>query len=341
MQKSPADDFSVGRGCDFVPPRLFSEGLDPVGDFLLRDGGGEALALLPVAGAGERRELRAALADAAAGGGAEGNDRLAGEVIGLDERVHRPRGDAPPDRVADVDGVIVGPVICGRGLERHVAQGLVVMLARDAAVGVVVVQVGARVRLGRFELQQIAARRGGDGLGRGLRAAGRGEIDDERLAAGSGGGRGGLGRCGPAAAGGEAQQHDCAGQHGDELFHGDASSVVDGRDPAVNGLVRRAQGRVVEVHVEARFHVRARAQRRHVLERAAKPAAVRGEGVDGLATEVVRGQERARGRGAGVPPDGRAEHDRIVAVKVDVHRLELRQEAALDLLLALRDHIVI
>lgn len=61
------------------------------------------------------------------------------------------------------------------------------MLARDAAVGVVVVQVGARVRLGRFELQQIAARRGGDGLGRGLRAAGRGEIDDERLAAGSGG----------------------------------------------------------------------------------------------------------------------------------------------------------
>ena len=67
------------------------------------------------------------------------------------------------------------------------------MLARDAAVGVVVVQVGARVRLGRFELQQIAARRGGDGLGRGLRAAGRGEIDDERLAAVSGGGRGGLG----------------------------------------------------------------------------------------------------------------------------------------------------
>ena len=60
------------------------------------------------------------------------------------------------------------------------------MLARDAAVGAVVVQVGARVRLGRFELQQIAACRGGDGLGRGLRAAGRGEIDDERLAAGSG-----------------------------------------------------------------------------------------------------------------------------------------------------------
>lgn len=80
-----------------MPPRSFAEGLDPVGDFLLRDGGGEALAFLPVAGAGERRELRAALADAAAGGGAEGNDRLAGEVIGLDERVHRPRGDAPPD----------------------------------------------------------------------------------------------------------------------------------------------------------------------------------------------------------------------------------------------------
>ena len=109
--------------------RLFSEGLDPVGDFLLRDGGGKALARLPVAGAGERCELRAALADVAAAGGAEGDDRLTGEVIGLDERVHRPRGDAPPDRVADVDGVIVGPVRHGRGLERHVAQSLIVVLA--------------------------------------------------------------------------------------------------------------------------------------------------------------------------------------------------------------------
>ena len=105
MQKSPADDFSVGRGCDFVPPRSFAEGLDPVGDFLLCDGGGEALALLPVAGAGERCELRATLADAAAGGGAEGNDRLAGEVIGCYEGIHRPGGDAPPDGVAKKHGV--------------------------------------------------------------------------------------------------------------------------------------------------------------------------------------------------------------------------------------------
>lgn len=77
---------------------LTAEGLDPVGDFLLRDGGGKALARLPITSAGERCELRAALADVAAAGGAEGDDRLAGEVIGLDERVHRPRGDAPPDR---------------------------------------------------------------------------------------------------------------------------------------------------------------------------------------------------------------------------------------------------
>ena len=126
--------------------RLFAEGLDPVGNFLLRDGGGKALARLPVTSAGECRKLRAALADVAAAGGAEGDDRLAGEVIGLDERVHRPRGDAPPDRVTDVNGVIVGPVRHGRGLERHIAQGLIIVLARDAAVGVVVVQVGARVR---------------------------------------------------------------------------------------------------------------------------------------------------------------------------------------------------
>ena len=95
------------------------------------------------------------------------------------------------------------------------------------------------------------------------------------------------------------------------------------------------------MHVEAGLHVRARAQRPHIPNRAAEPAAVRGEGVDGLAAEVVRGQKRARGRGAGVPPDGCAEHDRVVAAQVDVHRLQLRQKAALDLLLTLRDHVVI
>ena len=185
-KKSPADGEKRQPGMRFL--RLIAEGLDPVGNFLLRDGGGKALARLPVAGAGERRELRAALADVAAAGGAEGDDRLAGEVIGLDERVHRPRGDTPPDRVADIDGVIVGPVRHGRGLECHVAQRRIVVLARDAAVGVVVVQVGARVRLGWLQLQQVAARRGGDGLGCSLRVAGRGEIDDERLAAAGGGG---------------------------------------------------------------------------------------------------------------------------------------------------------
>ena len=93
MQKSPADDFSVGRGCDFVPPRSFAEGLDPVGDFLLCDGGGEALALLPVAGAGERCELRATLADAAAGGGASG-DKLGGSKIRIGEKEDKHAGRA-------------------------------------------------------------------------------------------------------------------------------------------------------------------------------------------------------------------------------------------------------
>ena len=63
-------------------------------------------------------------------------------------------------------------------------MGLVVVFARDAAAGVVVVQIGARVRFSRFQLQQVAACRSGNGLGRGLRVAGRGEIDDKRFAAG-------------------------------------------------------------------------------------------------------------------------------------------------------------
>ena len=116
---------------------------------------------------------------------------------------------------------------------------------------------------------------------------------------------------------------------------------MNGCDPAVDVRVRCALRCVVKVHVQPRPERRARAQRPHVPDRAAEPAAIRGKGVDGLAAEVMRSQKGTHGGGAGVPPDGRAEHDRVVAVEVDVHRLERRQVAPLDLALALRDHVVI
>ena len=73
----------------------------------------EARALQPFAGARRFSQQRAALAQTGAGGGAEGNHSLAGEVVAGDELVDRPRGDAPPDGIADVNGIVIVPVFRG------------------------------------------------------------------------------------------------------------------------------------------------------------------------------------------------------------------------------------
>ena len=62
--------------------------------------GGETVAIQPggVAGGGTKRGI--APAKSAAGGGAEGHQGLAGEVVALDKGTHDTRRFASPDRVA-------------------------------------------------------------------------------------------------------------------------------------------------------------------------------------------------------------------------------------------------
>src|SRR5699024_12418864 len=59
------------------------QAVHPLVYILLTGAGAEPLSLLPVAGAGQLGQQFSALAQAGAGGGAEGDDRLAAEVIGL------------------------------------------------------------------------------------------------------------------------------------------------------------------------------------------------------------------------------------------------------------------
>ena len=59
----------------------------------------EALALLPVAGAGQLSQRLPALAEGGGGGGTEGDHRLPCEVICLHKSVDRPCAAAPPDGV--------------------------------------------------------------------------------------------------------------------------------------------------------------------------------------------------------------------------------------------------
>lgn len=75
------------------------EAVEPRLNVRLADRGGEALALQPVSGPSHFGEQRSALTESGRRGGAERDDRLAGEVIRLNKVVYRPRGNAPPDRI--------------------------------------------------------------------------------------------------------------------------------------------------------------------------------------------------------------------------------------------------
>ena len=68
---------------------------------------GKAHAFEPFARAGQFSQQFAALAKARAGGGAEGDDRLIGKIVGFHKGVYRPGGDAPPDGIADENGVVL------------------------------------------------------------------------------------------------------------------------------------------------------------------------------------------------------------------------------------------
>lgn len=85
-----------GNGClsdSEAPPRQPVRHVAPVG------AAAEALALLPVAGAGQLSQRLPALAEGGGGGGTKGDHCLPCEVICLHKSVDRPCAAAPPDGI--------------------------------------------------------------------------------------------------------------------------------------------------------------------------------------------------------------------------------------------------
>lgn len=129
---------------------------------------------------------------------ANGMTVLPGKIIGGHKTVHRPRGTAPPDGIADEYGVIAVPVGNLSGNQRHIPQGFIVMFAGDAAVFVGIVEVSGGVRFGGSTSERLRPDGIGNQLGNTLGGTGGGVVNDQRLTVCGGffGGAYGFGRFG-------------------------------------------------------------------------------------------------------------------------------------------------
>ena len=126
----------------------------------------------PCAGVRHIRQQRVAFAQVGAGGGAEGNHSLAGEIIPRHKLVDRPGGDPPPDGVADTHRVVGFPVLRRDLYQRYLLPGFrMVMLVGDAAACVRPVQVSGGIGSDRLKDKDIRAGFGGDDAGNPLGVA--------------------------------------------------------------------------------------------------------------------------------------------------------------------------
>ena len=116
--------------------------------------------LAPVARARHVGKEFAALADARTRRRAEGNDRLARKIVARHEAVDGPRRNAPPDGIAEKDGVVILPTVGRDGDELHaVLQFLVLVFLHDAARIIRPAEVVRGIGLDGHELKDVPARR--------------------------------------------------------------------------------------------------------------------------------------------------------------------------------------
>lgn len=95
-------------------------------------------------------------------GGAEGDDGFIREVGLLDEGIDWPGGEAPPDWVANEDGVVGVPIGDGYVFEGDVLERGIVVFFGNAGVGVGPVEVCFGVGCGRFDFEEIGVEIGRD-----------------------------------------------------------------------------------------------------------------------------------------------------------------------------------
>ncbi len=126
------------------------------------------------------REGLVGAAHAAAAGGGEGDDGLAGQVAALEEGIDDRRRDIPPDGEADEDRVVAGKVRAALGDLRPGGR----ILHLDGAAGLLVhpVEVGFGIGDLRPDLKQVRIHGSSQLFGKLLRHAGSGKIGDKFFA---------------------------------------------------------------------------------------------------------------------------------------------------------------
>lgn len=113
--------------------RLLGSHPFPDGSSICR--GGKPLSRLPVAGAAKGSQCLGAVSKSGGGGGTERNDGFSCKVVCLDECFYGKCGSAPPDGVADIDGIVGVPIRYDSLGQRNIVIG-VIMLPEYPAVGI-------------------------------------------------------------------------------------------------------------------------------------------------------------------------------------------------------------
>ena len=138
----------------FVCP-LKSKSFNPRRKLLMPDAALENLAVHQLCAFAARRKAFVRLANVASAGGRKRDDRLAGQVIALKERIDNRRRNIPPDREAHKDGIVVLHVDPLDGNLR--TGGRIVHLNRAAGFLVHPVQISFRVRHLRLNFKDVCA----------------------------------------------------------------------------------------------------------------------------------------------------------------------------------------
>ena len=140
----------------------------------------EQPAFADVGAGGADLQVLGGIAEAAAAGCGEQYNRLAGEIVGLEEGVYDRRRRVPPNRKTEKDHVVSGDLCVGIG--HGDAERLVLHLYGTARFFVRPVEVVIGVRDGRADLVKVGPGGFGQVLGGGTRDAAGGKISDQFFA---------------------------------------------------------------------------------------------------------------------------------------------------------------
>lgn len=129
--------------------------MNPIGNFPFRSTGWKSFALRPISRIGRFCQKLITVSDAGTGWSAKRNNGFSGKIVCADERIDRPSGNAPPNRIADKNRIVFFPVIRCRVFKRNIPFAFIIMFNAYPAVAVCPIKVTACVRILRYDFKNI------------------------------------------------------------------------------------------------------------------------------------------------------------------------------------------